>query len=80
VPPARGRPERSAVPACQACAFSTTTVPARPVTGSCLGWSASGSTSACRGSRPRRCEPGTRRRAPLSGVEASGSQTVLQTQ
>jgi hypothetical protein len=45
------------VPACQACAFRTTTVPARPVTRTCSGWLASASAGACRGSRPRRCEP-----------------------
>jgi hypothetical protein len=39
-----------------------------------------GSASACRGSCPRRCEQGTRRGAPLSGVEASNIQIVLQTQ
>jgi hypothetical protein len=61
---------RSAPPRC----------PPAPSPGPAPGWSTSGYASAGRGSRPRRCEPGTRRRAPWSGVEASGIQIVLQTQ
>src|ERR1022692_5198017 len=59
------------------CAFITTTVPAFPVTSCCSGC---GSYIPGGGALPQRCDPGTMRVAPFSGVKSSSIHTEFATQ